>query len=159
MRIGHGFDIHRLVEGRRLLLGGVEVPFERGLLGHSDGDAVLHAVCDAILGAVGGGDIGTHFPDSDPRWRGAASEIFLAEAMRLAAAAGLEVGNVDVTIVAERPRLAAYVPAMRANLARLLSTAEDRVNLKAKTMEGLDAVGRGEAISATAVVLLQGRGG
>lgn len=154
MRIGQGFDIHRLVEGRRLLLAGVEIPFDHGLLGHSDGDAVLHAVCDALLGAAGAGDIGTHFPDTDPRYAGAASEIFIAEALALAQRQGLELANADVTIFAERPRLSPHMPAMRANLARLLAVEEARVNLKAKTMEGLDAVGRGEAIAASAVVLL-----
>ena len=158
MRIGHGFDIHRLVEGRRLLLAGVEIPHDRGLLGHSDGDAVLHAVCDAVLGAAGAGDIGTHFPDSDPRYAGAASEAFVVESVRLMRERGLELANVDVTILAERPRMAPHIGAMRTNLARLLGVGEAQVNLKAKTMEGLDAVGRGEAIAASAVVLLVDRG-
>lgn len=157
MRIGQGFDVHRLVEGRPLRLAGVEIPFDRGLLGHSDGDAVLHAVCDAILGAAGAGDIGTHFSDGDPRWCGADSEIFLAEALRVAAAAGLTIGNVDLTVLAERPRLSPHTAAMRANLARILGVDPGRVNLKAKTMEGLDAIGRGEAIAASAVVLLEER--
>jgi 2-C-methyl-D-erythritol 2,4-cyclodiphosphate synthase len=154
MRIGQGYDVHRLVEGRLLLLGGVEIPFDRGLLGHSDGDAVLHALCDALLGAIGAGDIGTHFPDTDPRHRGVASEVFVAESMRLAHQAGFVLGNADVTIFAERPRLAPHMAALRANVARLLGAAESQINLKAKTMEGLDAVGRGEAIAASAVVLL-----
>jgi len=154
LRVGSGFDFHAFAEGRKLFLGGVEIPSERGLLGHSDADALLHAVCDALLGAAGAGDIGTHFPDTDPRYAGAASEIFIADAVALARRDGWELANVDVTIFAERPRLLPYMPAMRANLARLLAADEAQVNLKGKTMEGLDAVGRGEAIAASAVVLL-----
>ncbi len=157
MRIGHGFDIHRLVEGRPLRLGGIEVPFDRGLLGHSDGDAVLHAVGDALLGGIGAGDIGRHFPDDDPQWRGADSALLLAQIVSLVGERGFAVGNLDVTVLAERPRLAPHLDAMRARLAALLGVAAERVNLKAKTMEGLDAVGRGEAIAATAVVLLEKR--
>jgi 2-C-methyl-D-erythritol 2,4-cyclodiphosphate synthase len=153
-RIGQGFDIHRLVEGRPLLLAGVSIPAARGLLGHSDGDAVLHAVCDALLGAASAGDIGSHFPDTEPRYAGAASSTFVAEALQVTRARGLVLANVDVTILAEEPRLAPYIPAMRASLARLLDAREEQVSIKAKTTEGLGDIGRGEAIAATAVVLL-----
>lgn len=156
-RVGHGYDVHRLVAGRPLRLAGVEIPFERGLLGHSDGDAVLHALCDAVLGALGTGDIGTHFPDDDPRFAGADSALFVAEVVRLARQRGYDVANVDVTISAERPRLAPHNAAMRARLAALLGVEVERVNLKAKTNEGLDAIGRGEAIAATVVALLAER--
>lgn len=155
IRVGNGWDIHRLVEGRPLRLAGIEVPFDRGSLGHSDGDVVLHALCDAILGALGAGDIGSHFPDTDPRWRGADSAVFVAHAVELAGRDGYAVGNVDATVLAERPRLAPHAAAMRARLAALLGVDPARVNIKAKTMEGLDAVGRGEAIAASVVVLLR----
>ena len=150
-RVGQGWDIHRLVEGRPLRLGGVEVPFGRGLLGHSDGDVVMHALCDALLGAAAAGDIGTHFPDTDPRYRGADSADLLARVVQLLAERGFTVGNVDVTVLAERPRLAPHIGPMRARLAEILRTDIERVSIKAKTMEGLDAVGRGEAIAAAAV--------
>jgi len=142
-----------------LRLGGVEVPFERGLLGHSDGDVVLHAVCDALLGAAAAGDIGSHFPDSDPRHGGADSASFLARVVELLDHLGFSIGNVDVTIFAERPRLAPHVGRMRARLAELLGTQLESVSIKAKTMEGLDAVGRGEAMAAAAVALIQSRSG
>lgn len=158
MRVGQGWDIHRLVAGRPLRLGGVEVPFDRGLLGHSDGDVVLHAVCDALLGAIGAGDIGTHFPDSDPQYRGADSADLLRRVAALAAERGFAVGNVDVTILAERPRLAPHVDAMRARIADLLAVGSDRVSVKAKTMEGLESVGRGEAMAAQAVALVERSG-
>lgn len=154
LRVGQGYDIHRLVEGRPLLLAGVAIPHERGLLGHSDGDAVLHATCDALLGALGRGDIGTHFPDDDPRFRGAVSAALVGEVMRIVRGDGWSVGNADLTIHAERPKLAPHMAAMRASLAALLGVEVSAVNLKAKTNEGLDAIGRGEAIAATAVVLL-----
>lgn len=155
VRIGHGFDIHRLVEGRALRLGGVAVPFTHGLLGHSDGDAVLHAVCDALLGALGAGDIGSHFPDTDPRYRDADSAALLARVTALVRERGYALGNLDVTVLAERPRLAPHTGAMRERLAALLAADPDRISVKAKTAEGLDAVGRAEAIAATAVVLLE----
>ena len=158
MRIGHGYDIHRLVDGRPLLLGGVHVPSPQGLQGHSDGDVVMHALCDAVLGALGAGDIGQHFPDSDERYRGIASGELLRRVTVLMRNAGWRVGNVDVTIVAERPRLAPYRDPIRARLAELLDAPARVVSLKAKTNEGLDAVGRGEAIAATAVVLLEAAG-
>lgn len=154
-RIGHGYDLHPLVEGRRLVLGGVEIPHARGLLGHSDADVVVHAVCDAILGALGAGDIGQHFPDSDSRYRGIASATLLQQVMAMMVDQGWRIGNLDVTIHAEQPQLAPYRDTIRRRLAELLATGQERVNIKAKTNEGLDAVGRGEAIAATAVVLLE----
>lgn len=155
MRVGQGWDIHRLVTGRPLLLGGVTVPYERGLLGHSDGDVVLHAISDAVLGAIGAGDIGTHFPDSDPRYRGADSAILLEQVVSLARTRGYAIGNIDVTIIAEKPRLASHMPAMRDRVAALTTGDVERINLKAKTAEGLDAIGRGEAIAASAIVLME----
>jgi 2-C-methyl-D-erythritol 2,4-cyclodiphosphate synthase len=153
-RVGQGYDIHRLVPGRPLLLGGVEITCEVGLLGHSDGDAVLHALTDAILGAGGHGDIGEHFPDTDPRYAGAASDRFLAEARRLVGADGYEIANADITVIAERPRLGPAKMDIRRNVAALLELPVDRVAVKARTKEGLGAVGRGEAIETFAVVLL-----
>ncbi|MDX2167442.1 MAG: 2-C-methyl-D-erythritol 2,4-cyclodiphosphate synthase [Deltaproteobacteria bacterium] len=154
-RIGQGWDIHRLVEGRPLRLAGVTVPFARGLLGHSDGDVVLHAVTDALLGALALGDIGQHFPDTDPTFRGADSGVLLGRIVALVAAQGARIGNVDVSVLAEQPKLAPHMPAMRARLAELLQLDETRVGLKAKTMEGLGAIGAGEAIAALAVALLE----
>jgi 2-C-methyl-D-erythritol 2,4-cyclodiphosphate synthase len=158
MRIGHGYDIHRLVDGRPLMLGGVHIPSPRGLQGHSDGDVVLHAVCDAVLGALGIGDIGQHFPDSDERYRGIASAALLRRVAAVMRDAAWRIGNVDVTIVAERPRLAPHRDAMRARVAELLDAPVSAVSVKAKTNEGVDAVGRGAAITATAVVLLEAAG-
>jgi 2-C-methyl-D-erythritol 2,4-cyclodiphosphate synthase len=155
IRIGHGYDLHRLAEGRRLVLGGVEIPHSHGLLGHSDADVVLHAVSDAVLGALGAGDIGQHFPDSDERYRGIASSELLKQVVTLMAAEGWRVGNLDVTIHAEQPRLGPHREAMRQRIATLLDVPAERVNVKAKTNEGVDAIGRGEAIAATAVVLLE----
>ena len=154
-RVGQGFDIHRLVEGRPLMLGGIEIPSPRGLLGHSDGDAVLHALCDAILGALGAGDIGEHFPDSDPRYHGIASAELVQHVVLWLHRQGWRVGNLDVTITAQQPRLAPYRTAMRERVATLLGIATEQVNIKAKTNEGLDAIGRGEAIAASAVVLIE----
>ena len=153
-RIGHGHDIHRIVDGRPLILGGVKIDAPFGLLGHSDGDAVLHSICDAILGALGRGDIGKLFPDTDERYRGADSADLLTRVVELMKGASLRIGNVDVTISAERPRLGPYRQAICARIAELLGTDAAAINLKAKTNEGLDAIGRGEAIAATAVVLL-----
>ncbi|MBI4517388.1 MAG: 2-C-methyl-D-erythritol 2,4-cyclodiphosphate synthase [Deltaproteobacteria bacterium] len=153
MRIGHGFDIHRLVSGRPLRLAGITVPYEAGLLGHSDGDVVLHAVCDALLGAIAAGDVGRLFPDSDPRFKGIDSTELLREVVRRVHGLGYVVRNLDVTVQAERPRLAEHIESMRTRLAELLVVDSSMVSVKAKTMEGLDAVGRGEAIAATAVVL------
>ena len=159
MRIGIGYDNHRLVEGRPLVLGGVLVPFERGLAGHSDADAVCHAVTDAVLGAAGLGDIGRLFPDTDPRWRDADSIGLLRDAMDRVHAAGFAVGNVDVVIVAERPKVGPYTEAMRARLADALGVTTAAVSLKGKTNEGVDAVGRGEAIAVHAVAMLVDRAG
>lgn len=159
MRIGIGYDNHRLVEGRPLVLGGVLVPFERGLAGHSDADAVCHAVTDAVLGAAGLGDIGRLFPDTDPRWRDADSIGLLRDAMDRVHAAGFAVGNVDVIIVAERPKVGPYTEAMRARLADALGVTIAAVSLKGKTNEGVDAVGRGEAIAVHAVAMLVDRAG
>jgi 2-C-methyl-D-erythritol 2,4-cyclodiphosphate synthase len=156
MRIGHGYDVHRLVPGRKLILGGVDIPFPQGLLGHSDADVLVHAVCDAILGAMGEGDIGRHFPDSDPAYRGASSLGLLAEVMSLARAKGYGIGNVDATIVAQQPRMAPHIPVMREHLARVLGCEVDRVNIKATTTEELGFTGRGEGIAAYAVALVVG---
>ncbi|WP_300449145.1 2-C-methyl-D-erythritol 2,4-cyclodiphosphate synthase [Accumulibacter sp.] len=154
MRIGQGCDIHALVPGRRLVLGGVDIPHGAGLLGHSDADALLHAITDALLGAAGLGDIGRHFPDSDPRYRGADSRDLLRASVALLAQAGWRVGNVDATIIAQQPRLAPFLPQMVAHIAADLQIADSCVNVKAKTAERLGFVGRGEGIAAEAVVLL-----
>jgi len=155
MRIGHGYDVHRLVEGRKLILGGVDLPYAKGLLGHSDADVLLHALSDAILGAIGEGDIGRHFPDTDPAYKGADSIKLLTHVMDLADAKGFRIGNVDATIVAQHPKLAPFIQQMRLNIARALSTDEERVNVKATTTEGLGFAGRGEGIAAYAVALLE----
>lgn len=154
MRIGHGYDAHRLVEGRPLVLGGVQIPFDRGLAAHSDGDAVIHAICDALLGAAGLGDIGRHFPDSKAELAGVDSRLLLREVVDLLKGHGLRVGNVDATIVAERPRLAPHFQQMREHLAADLGVAVERVNLKGTTTEGMGFPGRGEGIAAHAVALL-----
>lgn len=156
-RIGIGYDIHRLVEGRKLVLGGVEIPFEKGLLGHSDSDVLTHAICDALLGAAALGDIGAHFPDTDPRWAGASSLDFLAHVVELLADRGFGVANVDATVMAERPKLQPHVHAICEQLASVLEVHLDQVSVKAKTSEGLESVGRGEAIAAQAVALLRAR--
>ncbi len=155
MRIGQGFDVHRLVPGRRLMLGGVQVPHDRGLEGHSDGDALLHAVADAILGALGEGDLGRHFPSSDERWRGIASSEILREVVRMMRAASLRVGNLDATIVAQAPRLSPHQTAMRENLVALLEASASRINVKVTSTDRLGAIGREEGIAALAVVLLE----
>ncbi len=155
MRIGHGYDVHRLVPDRRLVLGGVEIPFERGLLGHSDADVLTHAVMDALLGAAALGDIGQHFPDHDPAYAGADSLVLLDQVTALLAERGWRVGNVDATVIAQRPKLASYIPQMRANLARRMGVELEQVNVKATTEEGLGFTGGGEGIAAHAVVLLE----
>ena len=154
MRIGQGFDVHALTEGRKLIIGGVTIPYERGLLGHSDADVLLHAICDALIGAAGLGDIGTHFPDTDPRYKGADSRVLLRDVMGLLRERGYLVINVDSTVIAQAPRLAPHIAGMRANIAADLGLAVDCVNVKAKTAEKLGALGRGEGISAQAVVLI-----
>lgn len=154
IRTGFGYDLHRLVEGRELVLGGVHIPFERGLAGHSDADVVLHAACDALLGAAGLGDIGRHFPDTDPKFAGAPSETFVRECMQMINQAGFFVNNLDATIVAEAPRLVPYFNEMTMNLCRMMEVVPERINVKATTNEGLGPVGRGEAIAAMCVVTL-----
>ncbi len=154
-RVGTGYDLHRLVPGRPLVVGGVRIPGDRGPLGHSDGDVALHAVTDAMLGAAGLGDIGAHFPDSDPQWKGASSVDLLRRAVALVRAQGFEVGNVDVTVLLEAPKIGPHIGEMRRVLAGALAVDPDRVSVKGKTNEGLDAVGRGEAIAAHAVALLR----
>ena len=156
-RTGIGYDIHRLVEGRKLILGGVEIPFEKGLLGHSDSDVLSHAICDALLGAAALGDIGTHFPDSDPRWAGASSLEFLARAVEMLTERGYRISNIDTTVMAERPKLWPYIDAMRARLASVLGVDVGQISIKAKTNEGLESVGRNEAMVAQAVVLIHRR--
>ncbi len=153
-RIGHGFDAHRLVPGRPLRLGGVTVSHSRGLEGHSDGDCVLHAVCDALLGAAGEGDMGRHFPSSDARWRGADSRRFVEEVARLLQARGLRLGNLDVTVIAQEPVLAPYLEAMGSTIAAALGVARDCVSVKAKSTDGLGALGRAEGIAALATALV-----
>ena len=155
MRVGHGFDVHALVAGRKLVIGGVEVPFDRGLEGHSDADVLLHAITDALLGAAALGDIGRHFPDTDPAYRGADSRALLRAAMAKVAAAGYGVANVDATIIAQAPKMAPHIPAMIRNLAADLGLEPGRLNVKAKTTERLGFTGRGEGIAAEAVVLLE----
>ncbi|MDH4481334.1 MAG: 2-C-methyl-D-erythritol 2,4-cyclodiphosphate synthase [Rhodoferax sp.] len=154
IRIGEGWDIHALVEGRKLMLGGVEIPHTMGLLGHSDADALLHAITDALLGAAAMGDIGTHFPDTDAAFKGADSALLLQEAARRVRAQGFEIGNVDSTVIAQAPKLAPYIGAMRESIARALSVGVDQVNVKAKTAEKMGPVGEGRAMEARAVVLL-----
>ena len=155
MRIGQGFDAHALITGRKLVIGGVEIPHEKGLAGHSDADVLIHAVCDALLGAAGLGDIGKHFPDSDARFKGIDSRKLLREVARLLKERGLKAANVDATIIAQAPKMAPHIPAMRANLAADLEIAPEAVNVKAKTTEKLGFVGRGEGIAAEAVALLE----
>lgn len=156
IRIGEGWDIHALVEGRRLILGGVEIPHSKGLLGHSDADALLHAITDALLGAAAMGDIGTLFPDTDAQFKGADSAVLLAEAARRVRAKGYEIGNVDSTVIAQAPKLAPHKVAMRIRIAQVLGVAVDQVNVKAKTAEKMGPVGEGLAMEARAVVLLVG---
>lgn len=154
MRIGHGYDVHRLVENRELIIGGVKIPYERGLLGHSDADVLLHAVSDALLGAAALGDIGKHFPDTDEKYRGIDSLILLAEVARLLRDKGYYVVNVDATVIAQAPKLASYIPIMRAKIAAALGISADDVNVKATTEEKLGFTGEGLGISAHAVCLI-----
>ena len=154
MRIGHGYDVHRLVEGRDLILGGVKIEYEKGLLGHSDADVLLHAVSDALLGAAGLGDIGRHFPDTDPKYKGADSLELLRQVAGKIAAAGYRVGNVDVTMIAQRPKLKDFIPRMETNIASALDVEPGRINVKATTEEHLGFTGAGEGMSCHAVCLL-----
>jgi 2-C-methyl-D-erythritol 2,4-cyclodiphosphate synthase len=154
MRIGHGYDVHRLVKGRKLIMGGVDIPHETGLLGHSDADVLLHAISDAILGAIAEGDIGRHFPDTDPAYKGASSIKLLEHIMGIADDKGYAIGNIDATIVAQKPKLAPYIQEMRNNIAKALKCEIDRVNVKATTTEELGFAGRKEGIAAYAVALV-----
>jgi 2-C-methyl-D-erythritol 2,4-cyclodiphosphate synthase len=155
-RIGHGYDVHRLVSGRRLVLGGVVVPHELGLAGHSDADVLLHAICDAALGAAGCGDIGQHFPDTDPAYKDCSSVALAGEVARIIAAKGLALANIDATVIAEAPRLAPHIEAMRANIAQAFGVVVENVSVKATTTEGLGFAGRGQGIACHAVALLAG---
>ena len=155
MRIGHGYDVHRLVEGRDLILGGVKIDYEKGLLGHSDADVLLHAVSDALLGAAGLGDIGRHFPDTDPKYKGADSLMLLREVYRKISEKGFRVGNIDVTMIAQKPKLKDFIPQMQENIAAAVNVSPDRVNVKATTEEKLGFTGTGEGMSCHAVCLLE----
>lgn len=155
MRIGHGYDVHRLVEGRKLILGGVEIPFELGLLGHSDADVLLHAVSDALLGAAALGDIGKHFPDTDPKYKGADSVKLLERVVELLGEKGFSVNNIDCTVIAQKPKLAPYIAQMKSNIAGVCGIDSDRVNVKATTEEKLGFTGRLEGISAHAVCTIE----
>ena len=155
-RAGIGHDLHRLAEGRKLVLGGVEVPFHKGPVGHSDGDALAHAICDALLGAAGLGDIGTHFPDTDPKWKDVSSLRFLERVRDLLAERQLRISHMDAIVITEKPKLGPHFPAMREALAKSLGISTSAINLKAKTNEGVDAIGHGEAIATQAIVTLEG---
>lgn len=154
-RVGQGYDLHRLVEGRPLILGGVKIDYEKGLLGHSDADALLHAITDALLGAAGLGDIGRHFPDTDPAYKGIDSKILLSEAVALVVKGGWVIANVDATVIAQAPKLAPHMDKIRQSVAQAIGIDLHRVNIKAKTKEGCDAVGQKEAIEVHAIVLLE----
>ena len=154
MRIGHGYDVHKLVEGRKLIMGGVEIPYEKGLLGHSDADVLLHAISDALLGAAALGDIGKLFPDTDPQFKGADSLVLMAEVYRNIAEKGYKVVNVDATIIAQRPKMRSYIDTMRNNIAKTLNVDIDCINVKATTEEGMGFTGEGMGISAHAVCLI-----
>jgi len=155
VRCGIGYDLHRLAEGRKLIIGGIEVPFDKGPVGHSDGDVVAHALCDALFGAAGLGDIGTHFPDNDPRWKGANSLLFLEHARKLLDDRSFKIAHVDVVVILERPKLGPHFLKMREVLAKSLGVPAEKIHLKAKTNEGVDAVGRGEAIACHVVATLE----
>jgi 2-C-methyl-D-erythritol 2,4-cyclodiphosphate synthase len=158
VRVGEGWDIHALAAGRKLILGGVEVPFDRGLMGHSDADVLLHAITDALLGAAALGDIGTHFPDTDAQFKGADSMVLLTEALKRVRERGFEVGNIDSTVIAQAPKLMPWIPLMRRNIAQALAISVNQINVKAKTAEKMGPVGEGLAMEARAVVLLMGVG-
>jgi 2-C-methyl-D-erythritol 2,4-cyclodiphosphate synthase len=156
IRSGIGYDLHRLAEGRKLMIGGVEVPFDKGSVGHSDGDVLCHALCDALLGAAGLGDIGTHFPDTDPKWKDAASLKFLEHARKLLDERRLKISHLDAVVICERPKLGPHFPAMRAAIAKALGIGVEQINLKAKTNEGTGEIGRGEAIAAQTIATIEG---
>ena len=156
-RVGEGWDIHALVPGRKLILGGVEIPFERGLMGHSDADVLLHAITDALLGAAALGDIGTHFPDTDEQFRGADSMVLITEALRRVRERGFDIGNIDCTGIAQAPKLMPWIPLMRRNSAQALAISVDQINVKAKTAEKMGPVGEGKAMEARAMALLVGQ--
>ena len=155
VRVGHGYDVHRLIEGRPLVLGGVQIPFAKGLDGHSDADVLLHAVCDALLGSLALGDIGIHFPDADPHYKDIASLELLRGVVGMVEERGFRIGNIDVTLVAERPKIALHIAQMQENIARTAAVEKDRISIKATTAEGLGFVGKGEGIAAHAVVLVE----
>lgn len=157
IRCGIGYDLHRLEAGRKLIIGGIELPFDKGPVGHSDGDVLAHAMCDALLGAGGLGDIGTHFPDTDPKWKGANSLLFLEHARKLLGEKMFAIEYIDAVVITERPKLGPHFPKMREALARALGVSVDLIHLKAKTNEGVDAIGRGEAIAAHVVAMLSRR--
>jgi 2-C-methyl-D-erythritol 2,4-cyclodiphosphate synthase len=157
MRCGIGYDLHRLEKGRKLIVGGVDLDFDKGSVGHSDGDVLSHALCDALLGAAGLGDIGTHFPDSDPQWKGANSLLFLEHAKKLLDAKKFAIEHVDAVVITEKPKLGPHFPKMREALGRALGISPDKIHLKAKTNEGVDAIGRGEAIAAHVIATLSQR--
>jgi len=157
VRCGIGYDLHRLEAGRKLVVGGIELPFDKGPVGHSDGDVLAHALCDALFGAAGLGDIGTHFPDTDPQWKAANSLIFLEQAKKLLAEKNFAIEHVDAVVIMEKPKLGPHFPKMRGALARALGVPAEKIHLKAKTNEGVDAVGRGEAIAAYVVATLSAR--
>jgi 2-C-methyl-D-erythritol 2,4-cyclodiphosphate synthase len=156
-KTGIGYDLHRLAEGRKLIVGGIELPFEKGPVGHSDGDVLAHALCDALLGAAGLGDIGTHFPDTDPKWKGANSMVFLEHAKKLLDEKQFAIEHVDAVVITEKPKLGPHFPKMREALAKALGVGAEKIHLKAKTNEGVDAIGRGEAIAAHVVATLSSR--
>jgi len=155
VRIGFGYDSHRLVKGRKLIVGGVEIPYDRGLLGHSDADVLLHAICDAVLGAAGEGDLGRHFPDTDPAYKDIPSRELLIRVNRIATKKGFRINNVDTTVVLEKPKLKEYLNKMVINVADMLEVDRDRINIKATTNEGMGFIGRGEGVAAFAVVLIE----
>ena len=155
MQIGIGYDLHKLVKGRRLILGGVEIPYSQGLLAHSDGDVLVHSIIDALLGALGEGDIGQHFPDTDEQYKDIKSLILLGKVKEMLKKKGAEIGNIDATVLAERPKIAPYVKEMKENISRTLKIEKEKINIKAKTNEGLGFIGKGEGIAALAVVSLK----
>ena len=157
VRCGIGYDLHRLEAGRKLIVGGIELPFDKGPAGHSDGDVLAHALCDALLGAAGLGDIGTHFPDTDPKWKGANSLIFLEHARKLLAEKNFAIEHVDAVVITEKPKLGPHFPKMREALGRALGVPAEKIHLKAKTNGGVDAIGRGEAIAAHVIATIAGR--